>query len=174
MYTRLSLVACVCSAIQFNPPGGGTGGDDSRASTPYGFDSSRASTPYGFGDIGSDSDEFDAESTIVGSQSVDRKPSVDSRPTSVDVADENPFSNAGAVDGVEIWRVEKKEGSSMAKAVKKINKAVRDKPDDYVGVDAHRGTLYDGDVYIFFCTTVRWGLDLPLELHAGAKKGPSF
>ena len=59
-----------------------------------------------------------------------------------------PFDNAAQVDGVEIWRVEGKN------VVQKYNEPMADRPAANVGVDAHRGTLYNGDVYVILSNSV--------------------
>lgn len=69
-----------------------------------------------------------------------------------DTVDNNaasPFVNAGSEDGVEIWRME--DGM----AVQKFNIPSRDKPVDNVGVHAHNGILFQGDVYILLNTLTK-------------------
>ena len=61
---------------------------------------------------------------------------------------DGPFDGAAEVDGVEIWRVEGKN------VVKKFDEPMADRPVADVGVDAHGGTLYTGDVYIILWSSV--------------------
>lgn len=58
------------------------------------------------------------------------------------------FDGAAEADGVEIWRVEGKN------VVKKFNEPLTDRPAPDVGVDAHQGTLYTGDVYVILWSSV--------------------
>jgi len=62
---------------------------------------------------------------------------------------DRPFDGAAEVDGVEIWRVEGKN------VVKKFDEPMADRPVADVGVDAHGGTLYTGDVYIILWSSTR-------------------
>lgn len=59
------------------------------------------------------------------------------------------FDGAAEADGVEIWRVEGKN------VVKKFNEPLTDRPAPDVGVDAHQGTLYTGDVYVILWSSTR-------------------
>lgn len=61
----------------------------------------------------------------------------------------DPFAHVGASDGFEIWRI---EGD---RAVRKSNRPAKDLPFDNVGMDAFRGVLYDGDIYVFLNSSTR-------------------
>ena len=85
---------------------------------------------------------------------------------------DGPFDSAAQVDGLEIWRV---EGPNV---VQKFNEPMADRPAPNVGVDAHRGALYTGDVYGMLWSSVSRGCALQtLRCHAmlwaaGGKRSP--